>query len=432
MNIIPQIATLIQPPPGVYAPLIPIGGLLTMRGKIRTPDVCPVCQGKFTLTFHPATEEKLLMCESHLTVPQRFFIDGRDFRNRKGNIGRISKDERGERLSSYRAAFRLLEAIRADWDKDPVRFDPTRWSLSGRGMLKLKECAREWQLRLEQDPEKSTSRANTVEWAFREHLLTIPIGDRTFGEIDIREIVPDDIEAAQFHLHRKGLSRSSIRTVLSVLRTLLIRYRDRKRVLDWVPAFPEGWSSMPSADRWWVDGKVQQAIIARMPERSRLLMGVLCETGMRPGEGEALRKRDILPGRRIHIQRSIDVWRKEGPPKAGKARYCDINEELYQKLIVLPVIGDGYLFTTKGGMPWTTTILSREFRRAADAAGFPQVTLYTCIRHSLASKIKMEAEKKAIAEASTRLGNTARMAKDHYIQGEGMLVNLAGNGQGSP
>ena len=64
------------------------------------------------------------------------------------------------------------------------------------------------------------------------------------------------------------------------------------------------------------------------------------------------------------------------------------------------------------------------FRTAADAAGFPQVTLYTSIRHSTASRVKQEAEKEAIKKASEKIGNTPAMARDHYIQtGESLVMD---------
>jgi integrase len=73
-----------------------------------------------------------------------------------------------------------------------------------------------------------------------------------------------------------------------------------------------------------------------MPKRTRLLMAVLFETGMRPGEGCGLKKLDILPERKIHVQRTLDYWRNEGPPKNGLPRYCDIPEELYKALMAIP------------------------------------------------------------------------------------------------
>jgi hypothetical protein len=46
----------------------------------------------------------------------------------------------------------------------------------------------------------------------------------------------------------------------------------------------------------------------------------------------------------------------------------------------------------------------------------PQVTLYTCVRHSLASRVAREAREAGIAAAAKRIGNTATVARIHYVQ----------------
>jgi integrase len=137
---------------------------------------------------------------------------------------------------------------------------------------------------------------------------------------------------------------------------------------------------------------------------------------MRTGEAVALKRIDVLPERKIYVQRALDFWRNDGPPKNGEARYVDISEELYRRLVTLPCLPESYLFKTAKGLPYTTNTLSHLFREAADKLGLRQVTIYTAVRHSTATLVKKAAEEKAIAEAAAKLGNTAQVARIHYIQ----------------
>jgi len=308
----------------------------------------------------------------------------------------------------------MLEAVRHDYDKDRLKFDPTKWSTIGRKTHKLSDVWDAWHKMVSRT--RSRSYATHTEIFGRLHVLPV------LGDIDVRELTMSDIQNLDLAMTEKDLSPQTRKTAMTMLATVLHYAKDNRMIgTDDLPKFPS--IKTPRKDRWWIDGNAQKKIAALMPKRTRLLMAVLFETGMRPGEGCGLKKRDILPERKIHVQRALDYFRNEGPPKNGMPRYCEITEELYQTLKAIPALPDAYLFTTSNGLPYNTGTLSSKFRKAADKAGFPQVTLYTSIRHSTASRVKQEAEREAIKIASEKIGNTPAMARDHYIQtGETLVV----------
>ena len=151
----------------------------------------------------------------------------------------------------------------------------------------------------------------------------------------------------------------------------------------------------------------------RMPADTHLLMETYCALGCRPGEACGLKRRDLRDDGRVTIQRSIDVWGNEKATKTGKERTAGIPAELFARLRALPLLPDAYLFT-RGGAPFNPNRLSHWFRVVTP--DHPQLTLYTFSRHSLATRVKREAEKAGIQEAAKRIGNTPAIAREHYIQ----------------
>jgi len=78
------------------------------------------------------------------------------------------------------------------------------------------------------------------------------------------------------------------------------------------------------------------------------------------------------------------------------------------------VVGNGFLFTRKG-KPITPDVLSQDWRKAADAAGYPNLELYEAVKHSMASIVARESEAAGIKAAAERIGVTAEVASRHYV-----------------
>jgi hypothetical protein len=100
---------------------------------------------QFTPFKHPVTGDVYdLMCGKHRTAPRKFYIDARSFKNRKGAVGYLFRDERGILFDSFLAARRMLEAVRHDYDKDRLKFDSTKWSTIGRKNHNLSDVWEAW------------------------------------------------------------------------------------------------------------------------------------------------------------------------------------------------------------------------------------------------------------------------------------------------
>lgn len=382
-----------------------------MKGRVYAyGEPCP-CGGTWKDVKDGVTGDTInIICGKCYRSPVRFAIDGRSFKTRRGSVGRVFRDKKGDLYYAFHTAYQDLQAIRAAWRSDgPERFNPSKYSVQ-RQSYKLVECAREWQLHLK---EKGASRGyqTHVELFFRLHLLpNLP------QDIDIREVVPDDIEKLSLALKTKGLSQNSVKSALTVLRTLFKRYHYRKMVLDQLIPWPEKWSEVPDIDRETLTPEKQDKIISLFPERERLMLEIYADLGCRPSELVGLKRRDFLPGYRVEIQRVINAYGKMvEQTKNRKKRLADLRPDLHDRVCAMPLLPEAFVFVQEDGKPYNPNALSSMFRIRADAAGFPGTTLYTFSRHSLATRVKRDAERKAKEESARRIGNTLSVASRHYI-----------------
>ena len=390
-----------------------------MKGRVYAyGDPCP-CGGEWRDVTDGVTGDCVnIVCGVCLRSPTRFAIDGRSFKNRRGTVGRLFRDPRGDLYYAFHAAKQSLEAIRADWrDKGKERFDPTKWSTQGRESYKLAECAKEWRLHLERS---GKSRAYTVhvELFFRLHILPgLP------QDIDIREITGDDVEKLQLTLKEKGLSQNTVKSALQVLMSLMHRYCVRKQVIDRVPPFPEKWSAGVFVERHEVTVAEQRGLMARLvmsyPKTVRYRMLLLQKTytalGCRPGEAHGLRRMDILEDGRVKIQGAINpVTGAYGPRKTKDQRTTPVPlpDGLLADLRALPVLPGGFLFVDESGLPWNQNRVSDRF---GELCGIRSVTYYTYSKHSLATRTVRESVAEGKRKAAGIVGVTGKVLDGHYL-----------------
>ena len=379
-------------------------------------DLCPKCGSDWHSVKDETTGDILnILCRTCFTMPKKYAVDGRPFRNRKGNVGRLFRNERKELIYSFQEAKRILESIRHDWDKlGPERFDPSKHSRAGRESYKLAECARETILH----KEAQGKRMDHMEIAFRLHINPL------LGDIDIREITEDDVEKLQITLMGKVNPKdgekydwNTVRSYLRQLRTVMNRYWLKKHVIDHVPAFPDDWSENRDLDRRTLTEAEQKELVAAHPALYWELLETYAALGCRPEEVCGLKKMDLQPDGTINIQRVLNAHGKEVHyTKNRQKRNHPLPLDLHARLSVKEITPGAYLFTKEDGTPFNPNRLSTSFRWYADKAGYEDVDLYSFARHSVATETYRKAVKAGIAAAAERIGNTARIAEIHYIK----------------
>lgn len=391
-----------------------------MKGDIYAWGACR-CGGAWNVIRDACGKTQNILCEKCSMPPEKWGVDARAFKNRRGCAGRITKDVRGEFIYSVHQAKAILSAIQVDWhDCGPERFDPSRHSTQGRETFKLSECAREWQLNMK-DRGLRPITIEKAECNVRLHILPV------LGDLDIRSIVEDDIERLQRELRNKGLSDNTVNSALRTLNTLLQRYCHRKHVLDHVPAFPEGWSSTAYVERREVTVPEQRSLIARLvmaypkADRRRFLLLQKVYTaplGLRPGEAHGLRRMDVLPDGRVKVCGAIDsVTGQYGPRKTKDCRTTPVAlpDGLLAQLRALPVLPGAFLFTKQDGKPWNQNRVSQVFKTICT---LETVTYYTMAKHSTVSRIVRDAVLEGVDRASRVAGITKKVADANYNLGK--------------
>lgn len=360
-----------------------------MRGSIHAKGACR-CGGEWT-------EERFrgramgIVCGSCGTQPKSVYIDARGFRDRQGNSGKIYTDD-ADRPLSYAAAERLLEAIRADYDRNPKAFDPTRWSKSTRKGYRLLDAGARWTDYLFETRSKTYADHQKI---FLRHV------EARIGNVDLREVRAGQVE----DLYRNLLVAFKPKTVQSILFALrtLMNWMRRREELERVPAFPE--VKVPTRVVRWITRPEQEKVVAEALERYRLPFRVLIETGIRPGEAAALAAGDVQEGG-VVVCKALDERGKLKETKAGKIQFKRVSDALFAALASaakgkLPV---ALLFPMPNGRPMMVGYLSRAWREAAQRAKV-DAPLYEGTRHSFATRMRQEKEAAMGRELAREMGH---------------------------
>ncbi len=216
---------------------------------------------------------------------------------------------------------------------------------------------------------------------------------------------------------RPRLSSKTVKHILDTLKAFMGSLKALD-VLEFVPAFPAV-KVIPAREKAWIDQAKQKAVLRAISPGHRLAFEVLFETGIRPSEGAALKKKD-LHDQGVSIVRAFDERGQVKETKTGQTEYKALSAPLYAKLLKhsqrsLP---QAWLFLRASGKPHTGKSLYKIWQRACRAEGV-SISLYCATRHSKASQVRATAEAAANETIRAALGHTnARTTLKHYALGK--------------
>jgi integrase len=373
---------------------------LLVRGSVNTKQHCPMCGKKFTPENY---DDDGFYCPEHLTRPTRYYFDGRSI-----GLKDLYKDPKtGEVLKSYHTAIDLGIALNRALKEG--KLITGEWLPEKITEKRLEYLADKWLKNFETEmlkDKKSESRFGYLSQITRDHLKP------HFSGIDVREIDRDNIENFYHKLLDKGLSSRTIKDILDFLKTLILRYKAGD-----MPEFPE-FDVVPAKPKQLLGLTREIAIMDKVPIRNgyNIAVLILLRTGMRIGEVCPLNVSDLVDGvifvsKGANQKSKVRNARKAGPPKTYR-----ISPELW-KLLTDHIQGkeeDDYVFTVNGSM-MSPRRLYRVFKQAIKDAGVKHISLQQASRHSTATTIKKEYEKKAQIAIAEQLGHTNLTTQKHYI-----------------
>jgi integrase len=289
-------------------------------------------------------------------------------------------------------------------------------ALMERGTESLAEFVQEWYAKYAV-PNLEPRTIDLYEWLLNSHILP------TLGGLQLRELSPETITGWRADLATKGLGTESQRKALKLLRGVLQRGVEWKRI----PDNPARLVKLPRAEsrpevRPLPPEKVEAMrayFVAKNQLEHAALVSLLGYAGLRPQEALALswahvRDRTLLIEQRLvgGVIRTSTKNRQNRTVRLLGPVTQDLKElRLWQgrppeKTLLFPGPGEG---------PWTKTVLGnwrkRAFKPAKAAAGTPDATPYT-LRHSFASLLIWEG--RPITYVAAQLGHSSAMTLRTY------------------
>jgi integrase len=215
------------------------------------------------------------------------------------------------------------------------------------------------------------------------------------------------IKALLVAKQQQGLSVNSVRLIRAVISTILtdaaeegiiavnpVLGQRRKRRASQVSmpiVSPFSWDQKDTFELT-VDKMERDGVLSRS---YAMLLHLYVKTGMRPGEGRALKPGDIdFGGKRIRVERAATLDGMIKNTKTGETRWVDLSDGILQKLkeytscFNADAMANGkeacWLFPSQTGSLLDESHVIRAFHRVLDHASLPRFRVYD-LRHTFAS-----------------------------------------------
>ena len=378
-----------------------------MHGSINTKQKCPVCSNKFQFDSNKLE----FICEIHKTRPTRYYINGKVF-----GLRHIYKDPHTNKVfEAYSQALDVLLAINRDFKdvsynkKKFARKYGNTWIPEKILENRMEQICERW---LKNHKTEADKKAKSKIWVNQlsntcENFI-VPF----FRGRDINDISRDDIEKFYHFLLDKKYSAKYIKAILSVLKSLFLRYRPAD-----VPEFPS-FSIVPVREKQRLGLMREIAIIEQVPERHgyRVAILILLRTAMRINEVPAIKVHNLDDGI-IYVSKAMSNGELRLCRKSGGEVSYKITPELWQLLMkhVENKDPDDFVFEING-KPMTTDRIYKVWAAACKNAKVKHISLQQASRHSTATEIYDKHKKKALQEIRDQLGHdNITTALKHYI-----------------
>jgi integrase len=302
---------------------------------------------------------------------------------RGGRYTVVFRDSNGRQRRRSAATLAEARALRSSVNADVARGEYRQSS-----RIRLDQYAEEW-LRTYEGRTSRGIRPETIHEYKRDlEIHTLPVlGTRRLSEIEQR-----DLKDLARHLSDKGLAAATVRIVMAPLRALFATAVE-EGILRTNPAagLRVGGGMRradPAAKRRALDEQELARLIDETPEKWRLLIRFLAQTGLRVGEVIALRWEDVdIARRRVSVNKRMYMGRIDAPKSSYGIRQIPISERLAEDLERSR--GDATdldaVFIGPEGRPLLSEFVLRSIvKPAGKRAGVPWAGVHT-LRHTCAS-----------------------------------------------
>jgi integrase len=345
-------------------------------GTIRCRGKCPNCRKPFKYF------RKLgFACPECKTMPKRFYID---IWNRKKRV-RLFSDKKGMSLDSYERARTLLSHIR--YEISNHTFDASKY---------IKSEVREYWATTLLDKFRDNKLDSLAPSYKKDYCRMTELCKRFFGTKDVREIHKPDIKNFKSHLEKDFTFKpKTIKNILMFLKTFIRWLHDEELITSVVFLSKEELQGLESSYEYqWLSSEEQIKLLQYVPNEHKPIIAFLMLQGCRPGEGRALRCKDVnLRDSMITVSATFSegVYREKRKGRGAKSYNIPIHSEMMEFISdrVKNNLPEAYVFINPNtGRYYAETTLKRVWDNIKKKAGIVKsFRLYDASRHSFGSNL---------------------------------------------
>jgi integrase len=307
-----------------------------------------------------------------------------------------------------------------------ARFDPGQYSIKHKSVRSFGAYLDDWlanqQRRMERGQIRPTYLRDVRQFCNRYFKPGL-------GNLDFNQIRGKELTALYLDL---DVGPKTVRNVMGVLKKIF-NDAEREEVITRVPRFPLT-ARPPRVSRDWLTEEEQQKIFDLLAPEDFYFVFFLAKHATRVGEGRALQHRDInLKQESVSISRAFSGKDSLYPPKTGASREIPLDPEWAELYRARPrhIDPEGFAFL-RHGKPLSVTWTSIQWKKAAVAAGFPNISLYHGTRRSWASQAASRGE--SVSLVAAWLGDSVATTEKHYafVRGVDSLRKIGSHAQTTP
>lgn len=212
-----------------------------------------------------------------------------------------------------------------------------------------------------------------------------------FGRMPLASITAQDVKTYAAECVKAGLARNTVRLRIAPVKALLATAHEEGLIRANPAAglrLGRTVASAPVKETRALSEEEVIRVLGEVPERQRLLIELLAQTGLRISEALALKKGDVDFGRRrLRVERRLADGELDAPKTRYGVRQVPLSPELARRLWIRLATADDetLVFATSTGGPLDRSKLYAVVRSAGKRAGLEwPVGLHT-FRHSCAS-----------------------------------------------
>jgi integrase len=328
----------------------------------------------------------------------------------KGKREKIYSNKQGQVLEGYQQALALQFTIHEEITTG--RFDLSKYRRTQVQKFWVKSLLDEFRAK------KKASLAPSYQPNYK---VMADAGKNFFADQDVREIRKVDLVRYKDQIEAKGFSPKTVKNYLDLFRAFLWWCRNELEILDMVPSFPR--VELPKVNFAWVEREDQIRLFNAVPEPHKPFIKFLMLHGCRPGEGRALRVKDIDLARQnisIHATFSAEIYLDRRKGRGAKDVEVPIHPECLQDITerIPGKLLEAYLFCNpRTGKAYSNANLQDLWDVVRKKTGIDKtLRLYDATRHSAASQLINRGE--SLVAVSRLLGHSSVKMTERYAHGD--------------